>query len=123
DPVAADDSASATITPVAADVAVTKTVSNTNPNINTNVTFTVTVTNNGPSDATGVQVTDLLPAGLTLVSATPSVGAYNSGTGVWNIGPLANGSSATLAIVATVNVPSSVTNTATKTAETQPDPI
>ena len=33
----------------------------------------------GPDAATNVQVTDLLPAGLTFVSATPSQGTYDSG--------------------------------------------
>jgi len=65
--------------------------------VGSNVTFTVTATNNGPSDASGVQVTDQLPAGLTYVSSTPSAGTYTSGTGVWDIGTLANGGSATLA--------------------------
>src|SRR5207302_2386291 len=55
-----------------ADIAVAKIASNGTVTVGSNVTFTITVTNNGPSDATGVQVTDLLPAGLTFVSATPS---------------------------------------------------
>ncbi|MGA7911172.1 MAG: sortase [Candidatus Dormiibacterota bacterium] len=106
-----------------ADIAISKTVSNTGPNQNTNVTFTITATNIGPGNATGVQVTDLLPAGLTLISATPSAGTtYASGTGVWNIGALANGAHATLSIVAKVTVTTPVTNTATKTAEDQSDP-
>ena len=33
-----------------------------------------------------MQVTDLLPAGLTFVSATPSQGTYDSVTGVWTVG-------------------------------------
>jgi LPXTG-site transpeptidase (sortase) family protein len=123
DNTAGDDSAGATITPVAADIATTKTVSNTVPNQNSNVTFTVTASNNGPSNASGVQVTDLLPAGLSYISSTPSQGAYNSGTGVWNIGALANGANATLSITATVTGTNPVTNTATKTAEDQPDPV
>jgi LPXTG-site transpeptidase (sortase) family protein len=124
DATAPDDAASATVTPVAADIAITKTVSNTAPNQGTNVTFTVTATNNGPSAATGVQVTDLLPAGLTLVSATPSgTTTYNSGTGVWTIGPLANGANATLSLVATVTGTNPVANIAAKTAEVQPDPV
>ena len=119
DPVPGNNSATAVVTGQAADIAITKTVSNTTPNLNTNVTFTITASNNGPSDATGVQVTDVLPAGLTLVTATPSAGTYSSG--VWNIGPIANGTSATLTIVA--NVTTTATNTATKTAEDQPDQV
>src|SRR5476651_1626254 len=123
DNTAANNSASATVTPVAADIAVTKTVNNSAPNQNTNVIFTITATNNGPSDATGVQVTDLLPAGLAFVSAAPSAGTYTSGTGVWNIGGLTNGSSASLALTATVTGTTAVTNVATKTAENQSDPV
>src|SRR6202011_3991393 len=91
DPVAGNNSASATVTGQAADIGLTKTVSNATPNSGTNVTFTVTATNNGPSNATGVQVTDLLPAGLTFVSAVAGVGTYTPGTGLWDIGALANG--------------------------------
>ena len=101
DPVAANDSAASTVSGLLADIAVTKTVNNPTPDFGGNVIFTVTTTDNGPSNASGVQVTDLLPAGLSFVSAAPSAGTtYTSGTGVWNIGALANGASATLAITA-----------------------
>jgi hypothetical protein len=40
-------------------------------------------------------------------------GTYTSGTGVWSIGTLANGASATLTITATVNATGSYANTAT----------
>src|SRR4029077_17023425 len=103
------------------DIAITKTVDNPTPNLGENVTFTIVTTNNGPSRATGVQVTDVLPAGLVLVSATASAGTYTVGTGVWNIGSLANGATATLRIVATVTRTVAVTNAAAKTAEAQPD--
>lgn len=105
-----------------ADVAVTKTVSNPAPAVGTNVTFTITVSDLGPSDASGVAVTDLLPSGLAFVSAAPSQGAYTAATGVWTVGSVANGASATLAIVATVMQPGTIVNTATKTAGDQTDP-
>ena len=57
-----------------ADLSVTKTVSDATPNVGDQITFTVTLTNQGPMTATGVQVTDLLPAGLTFVSARPRPG-------------------------------------------------
>src|SRR4029077_9339251 len=94
DPVNGNNSATATVTALGADIAITKTVDNATPNLGSNVTFTITVTNNGPSTATGVQVTDALPAGLTFVSAVSSAGTYNSGTGLWTIGPIANGANA-----------------------------
>jgi LPXTG-site transpeptidase (sortase) family protein len=122
DPVAGNNTASATVTGQAADIAITKTVSNATPNLGSNVTFTVTATNNGPSTATGVQVNDLLPAGLTFVSSVPTSPAYVFGTGVWTVGTLTNGASATLTIIATVTTNAPTTNTATKTAENQPDP-
>ncbi|WP_206412552.1 NEW3 domain-containing protein, partial [Lysobacter enzymogenes] len=73
----------------------TKTASSATPTVGTNVTFTVTVTNNGPSAAAGVNVNDQLPSGYTFVSANPSTGTYTAGTGVWAVGNLANGASAT----------------------------
>src|SRR5262245_9264591 len=79
-----------------ADLAVTKTVSNATPNVGDTITFTITLTNNGPDAATGVTGTDLLPAGLTIVSATISQGTFNNITGVWNVGTLANTASVTL---------------------------
>ncbi len=105
-----------------ADVAVLKTASSGSVTIGSNVTFTVTAHNAGPSNATGVQVSDLLPSGLTLVTATPSAGTYTAGSGVWTIGPIPNGSSASLVVVATVTATGTITNTATKSAENESDP-
>ncbi len=89
------------VTP-ASDLSVTKTVNNANPKYLDNVTFTLTAHNYGPDAATGVAVTDKLPAGLQFVSATG--GAYNATSGVWTIGNLANGANAVLSIVAKVMV-------------------
>jgi len=104
------------IVAVAADIRVTKSVSDATPAVGAKVTFTVSARNLGPNDATGVQVRDLLPAGLTFVSATPSQGIYTAGTGLWNIGALANGATVTLKITVKVNTTNRITNTATRTA-------
>ena len=90
----ANNTASATETPQQADLALTKTVSNPTPNVGDPITFTVTLTNAGPDAATDVQVTDLLPAGLTFVSADPSQGTYDRATGVWTVGTVTAGDAA-----------------------------
>src|SRR5207244_3981615 len=101
DPVGANDRDSVAVTVQSADLAVTMAVDDAAPNEGGAVTYTVTLPNNGPDAAGGIAVADLLPAGLTYGSNTPSQGSYVSGTGVWTVGGLANGGAATLALVAT----------------------
>jgi len=48
------------------------------------------VTNFGPSSASGVVVTDTLPAGVSFVSATGG-GVNTSGVVSWTLGTLASG--------------------------------
>lgn len=85
------------------DLVVTKTVTDDTPEINSSVTFRVTVTNTGPAAATGVTILDQFPtAGMTITATTPSQGTYDTTTGVWTVGALANGAAATLDITATV---------------------
>ena len=95
------------------DLVVTKTINNTTPLVGSNVIFTITARNNGASNNNNVTVNDLLPSGYTYVSNTTSTGTYNSTTGVWTIGNLNNGVSATLTITATVKSSGIYTNTAT----------
>jgi uncharacterized repeat protein (TIGR01451 family) len=124
DPTPADNSSTATVLVPngVADVAVTKTVDVPAPVVGSNVAFTISVSDLGPSDATGLAVTDVLPSGLTFVSATPSQGSYTPATGLWAVGGVVNGGAATLAIVATVPQAGTIVNTATKTAGNQTDP-
>jgi uncharacterized repeat protein (TIGR01451 family) len=121
-PVSGDDNEEATST--RSDLSITKTVDNATPNVGDNVTFTITVTNNGPDAATGVQVTDQLPAGLTYVSSTTTQGTYDENTGLWETLTIADQGTATLTITATVEETAAggVTNTATITASDQYDP-
>ncbi len=83
-------------------------------------TFTISVVNQGPDDATGVEVTDTLPAGLTYVSDNAG-GAYDSTTGVWTIGDLAVGASVSMEFVVTVDQAGSFTNEAEVTAANEED--
>ncbi|WP_119789298.1 Ig-like domain-containing protein [Flavobacterium anhuiense] len=94
------------------DLGITKTVDNATPCIGSNVEFTVKVSNLGGNNVSGISVTDLLPSGYTYVSSTPSVGVYDSTTGIWTIGDVEAQSSMTLKIVATVNASGNYTNTA-----------
>ena len=123
DLVSSNDSSTAHLTvPLAADLALTKTVDVATPDTKTNVTYTITVTNHGPDSTSGVHVKDLLPAGLTWVADTPSVGSYNPATGDWNIGDMPNSDVVTLTITATVGVEGPIVNTAEVTASTRDDP-
>jgi uncharacterized repeat protein (TIGR01451 family) len=107
-------------------VVLTKTTSNTAPNVGQQFTYTITAANNGPNDATGLQVTDNIPFGLTLKSYSFSPGTiYNNTIGVWYIGPLLNGTTAwlNLNVIPNASVASqTLTNTATKIAESTYDP-
>ncbi len=104
------------------DLSLTKSVDDSTPDVGDNVQFTVTVTNNGPSDATGVEVTDQLPSGLTYVSSNTSQGTYDNSTGVWDVDGLSSGTDATLTITARVDQAGPITNTAEVTASDQSDP-
>ncbi|MCJ7523017.1 MAG: PKD domain-containing protein, partial [Dehalococcoidia bacterium] len=109
-----------------ADLSVTKIVDQAAPHSDHTITYTITLTNNGPDTATNIIVTDSLPTGVSYVSDTPSQGTYTSSTGLWSVGSLANGASATLNISAHVDaVPHGtvVTNTASVTSLDQTDPV
>ncbi len=86
-----------------ADLAVTKTVDDASPQEGDAISYDVTVTNEGPDDATDVLVVDVLPAGLTFITATTTQGSYDEATGEWTVGPLSVGVSAGLRIRARVD--------------------
>ncbi|UPK68190.1 gliding motility-associated C-terminal domain-containing protein [Chitinophaga filiformis] len=123
-------SSSTTPTPKA-DVSVVKTTAATNFTPGQDVVYTITVTNNGPSDAKDVNVSDVAPAGTTISawSAAVTTGTVTlpntSGSGNLNetIATLADGAVVTYTV--TVSIPASLTaslsNTATATSSTPDD--
>ena len=119
----ADDPSEDIVVGNVADLVTGKTVNNGTPNEGDTIVYTLTLTNNGPAQATNLSITDLLPAGVTYVS-DDGAGAYVSGTGLWTIGTLNNGATATLNITATVDVGTSgttITNTITVVSADQTD--
>ena len=103
------------------DLELVKTVDVANPCVGSNVEFTVTVTNLGPNNASGLSVNDLLPSGYTYISSVPSVGTYNSGTGIWSVGNLNNAQVITLKVLCRVNASGIYLNTASIPTGSQPD--
>ena len=97
-----NDTVNCTITsdPVA-DLEIIKFVSSTIPHKNDKIIWTIIVTNKGPNTAVNTKVTDKLPSGLIYVS-DDSLNNYNSKSGIWTIGDLANGESAKINIVTLV---------------------
>ncbi|UTB33127.1 MAG: Ig-like domain-containing protein [Methanobacterium sp. ERen5] len=106
--------------PPNADIQVKQTQTTTTENGVNYVNYTITVTNNGPGTATGVQITDLLPNGLTWYSDN-SNNAYNPTTGIWNIGTLNNAETTTITIKAIILGSGTIKNTAALTAENEED--
>jgi uncharacterized repeat protein (TIGR01451 family) len=82
DPSSANNSASATVTPQQADLALLQATSDPTPDMGEQVIFSLILFDSGPDAATNVTVTDPLPAGLTFVSANPSQGTYDATTGL-----------------------------------------
>ena len=105
-------------TALGADLSVVKRVSNPISNWGDNISWTIIVTNNGLADARDVYVVDKLPDGL-IYLGDDSKGTYDPLTGVWTIGDLAYGESATLVIVALVDISNaSILNVATVNSST-----
>ncbi len=103
------------------DLSIVKTGNTSTPEVGDNITFTITIANAGPDNDTSVVVTDNIPSGYTIVSATPSVGSWSSPT--WTVGNFAIGAIATMVVVCMVMSTGVYDNTATITgASTDPNP-
>ena len=88
--------------PTPTDLKLTKTVDQTSVKPGDTVVYTLTLLNESSVDATGVTVSDHLPAGVTYVS-DDSAGNYDANTGVWTIATIAKGESKTLNITVTIH--------------------
>ncbi len=111
----ANNSASVVTTNVPmADLQLSKTVATNSVFVSSNLVYTIVVTNQGPSTATSVVVTDALPSNLAFVSAQTTQGTTGTNGNVvtCNVGTLSNGLSATVTITAKAGVAGTVTNTA-----------
>ncbi|WP_282149335.1 hypothetical protein, partial [Algibacter lectus] len=104
-----------TITDCVADLVTTKSVSPTTASIGQDVVFTINVSNIGSSVDKNVTLSDVLPNNVAYISDNSS-GTYNRVTGLWTVGEIASGSSASLEITANINAEAAggtVTNTTT----------
>jgi uncharacterized repeat protein (TIGR01451 family) len=100
-----------------ADLDITKTGETTSQ---TTGRYVLQVENLGPDDATGVTVTDLLPAGVTYVSDT--CGGVMGTPWTWNVGALANGASVSCTINVDIVDPDTTVNVA-DVSGSQNDPV
>lgn len=114
DNVSSNNTATDTRTALAADLAISMSAGTMSPG--SNATYTLTVTNNGPDTHSGtITVSDVLPVGLTFVSASGTNWTCNSSVTCTYSSNLASGASAP-AITLTATLASgttSITNTAT----------
>lgn len=85
--------------------------------VGANLVYTITVTNTGPGSATGVIVSNFLPASVGFVSATLSQGSFTAdgGTIRCDLGTLTGATAATIAITAAPTTAGNVTNRVTVT--------
>ncbi|UCE03082.1 MAG: DUF11 domain-containing protein [Candidatus Latescibacterota bacterium] len=89
------------------------------------IVYTITLTNNGPDAASGVQVLDLLPAGVTFESDFATLGSYSPTTGIWDVGSIPASSNAVLVLTTRVDAGTAgttISNVVSIAAASVPDP-
>ncbi len=83
--------------------------------------YVIAVENLGPDDATGVEVYDQLPSGVSYVNNTPSQGFYSPNTSTWVIGNIPSNSMEELEICVNADVVGDFVNVAQVSAADQMD--
>jgi uncharacterized repeat protein (TIGR01451 family) len=106
--------AAVSVQPLQADLAVS--VVGSSAFFSQNLTYTITVTDNGPSVANGVTLTDTLPAGVAYVLATPSQGSCSFTAPTLTCNLLNLNASATVTLVVTPTGIGGYPNTASVTS-------
>ncbi|MDO5860877.1 Ig-like domain repeat protein, partial [Methanobrevibacter sp.] len=84
------------------DLSINKTVSTTAAFVGDEIVYVISVHNNGPSNATEVKVTEKLSDSVSLIDNVTAKGYYSENEGIWHVGELANGSTATLTLTVKV---------------------
>jgi uncharacterized repeat protein (TIGR01451 family) len=111
----ANNLATVTTASDAPDVSLTMTGSPSSVMVGQNVAYTLTVLNQGPVRATGVFLTNTLPASLAFSGVSLPLGmtySTNQNVIIFNLGAMTNGQSATLSVVATALFVGKATNSA-----------
>jgi uncharacterized repeat protein (TIGR01451 family) len=99
-------------TPVEVDLALTETADTATPSVGQTVTFTVTLQNNSTNAASTVTAKDLIPDGMSFVSAKTTTGTYDSSSDIWTVGDVATGTPITMTLKAKVMEAGSLATTA-----------
>jgi len=117
-----NNSSAAGLTVSEIDLALNATASFTTANSMTTITYTITISNPAATTATNVEVSNMLPVSVTLV--TSSTSNYNPVTGVWAVDSVTGGGTAVLTMVVTgaLSAGQTIINASTITSLDQIDP-
>ena len=108
------------VAPAMADLSIVKDASVSAVGVGDNLTYTVTIRNYGPHTAADVEVTDIITADLTFVSATPTQGnCSGSETVICNLGMVNNFQIVNIDIIVVPTIEGVFSNTASVTSTAQ----
>jgi uncharacterized repeat protein (TIGR01451 family) len=107
-----DDYGTITLVPVpVADLSIEKTLVTTKPETGKEIVFRIRVVNSGPNDASGVKISDLIPANHVFVSSDHTA-VYDSGTRTltWDLGTISASQEVEILLTLQANVAGSYSN-------------